>query len=67
MRKAIALGIDKKTLIDKLLNGKALPGSSELNIDPFDCKIAAIPYDPAQAKQLLDAAGWKAGSDGIRV
>lgn len=25
-----------------------------------------LKYDPAQAKQLLDAAGWKPGSDGIR-
>ena len=23
-------------------------------------------YDPAKAQQLLDAAGWTAGSDGIR-
>ena len=24
-------------------------------------------YDPAQAKKLLDEAGWKPGPDGIRV
>ncbi|MHB1304357.1 MAG: peptide ABC transporter substrate-binding protein [Acidiphilium sp.] len=26
-----------------------------------------IGYDPAKARQLLDAAGWKVGPDGIRV
>jgi peptide/nickel transport system substrate-binding protein len=25
------------------------------------------PYDPAKAKQILDADGWKVGPDGIRV
>jgi peptide/nickel transport system substrate-binding protein len=25
------------------------------------------PYDPAKAKQILDAAGWKPGPDGIRA
>lgn len=68
VRQAIAYGIDKKTIIDKLLNGKALPGSSELNIDPFNCTdIKAYPFDQAKAKQLLDDAGWKVGSDGIRA
>ncbi len=68
VRQAIAYGIDKKTIIDKLLNGKALPGSSELNVDPYNCTdIKAFPFDQAKAKQLLDEAGWKAGSDGIRA
>lgn len=68
VRQAIAYGIDKQTIIDKLLYGKALPGSSELNADPFNCtNIKAYPYDAAKAASLLDAAGWKVGSDGIRT
>lgn len=68
VRQAIAYGIDKKTIIDKLLNGKALPGSSELNVDPFNCtNIQAYAFDQAKAKQLLEDAGWKAGTDGIRT
>ncbi len=68
VRQAIAYGIDKKTIIDRLLNGKALPGTSELNVDPYNCtNIQPWPYDPAKAKQLLDDAGWKVGSDGIRT
>ncbi|MBI3536858.1 MAG: peptide ABC transporter substrate-binding protein [Chloroflexi bacterium] len=68
VRQAIAYGVDKKTIIDKLLNGKALPGSSDLNVDPYNCTdIKAFPYDAAKAKQLLDDAGWKPGADGIRV
>ncbi len=68
VRQAIAFGIDKKTIIDKLLNGKGLPGSSELNVDPYNCTdIKAYAFDQTKAKALLDEAGWKAGSDGIRV
>jgi peptide/nickel transport system substrate-binding protein len=68
VRQAISYGIDRKTIIDTLLNGKALPGTSELNVDPYNCTdIKPWPYDPAKAKQLLDEAGWKPGPDGIRV
>ncbi len=67
VRQAIAYGINKQQIIDKLLFGKALPGTSELNAGFFNCTdIQPIPYDPAKAKQLLDDAGWKAGADGIR-
>lgn len=67
VRQAIAYGIDKQTIIDKLLFGKALPGTGELNVDPYNCtEVKPFPYDPAKAKQLLDEAGWKVGADGIR-
>ena len=68
VRQAIAYGIDKQKIIDTLLNGKALPGTSELNVDPYNCTdIKPWPYDPNKAKQLLEDAGWKVGSDGIRT
>lgn len=68
VRQAISYGIDRKTIIDKLLNGKALPGTSELNVDPYNCTdIKTWAYDVNKAKQLLDEAGWKPGADGIRV
>ena len=68
VRQAIAYGIDKKTIIDKLLNGKALPGTGELNVDPFNCtEVKPFAYDAPKCKALLDEAGWKPGADGIRV
>ena len=33
----------------------------------YDPKVKPLPYDPAAASKLLDEAGWKPGSDGIRV
>ena len=67
VRQAIQSAIDKQLIIDKLLYGKAQPGTTEIpagwahnpNVNPTE-------YDPAKAKQLLDEAGWKPGADGIR-
>lgn len=68
VRQAIAYGINKQRIIDKLLYGKALPGSSELNAGYFKCdNIKGYPYDPEKARKLLDEAGWVPGPDGIRV
>jgi peptide/nickel transport system substrate-binding protein len=33
----------------------------------YNTSLTPIPYDPDQAATLLDAAGYKAGSDGIRA
>jgi peptide/nickel transport system substrate-binding protein len=67
VRQAIAYGIDKQVIIDKLLFGKAFPGTGELNVDPYNCtEVKPFAYDPAKAKALLDEAGWKPGADGIR-
>jgi len=67
VRQAIEYGINKQRIIDKLLYGKAKPGTSELNAGFFDCKITPRPYDPEKARQLLTEAGWVPGPDGIRV
>ena len=68
VRQAIAYGINKQRIIDKLLFGKARPGTSELNAGYFECKnIQPYPYDPEKAKKLLEEAGWVPGPDGIRV
>jgi peptide/nickel transport system substrate-binding protein len=67
VRQAIAYGLDRQSVIDKLLYGKAKIGTSDLNEGFFSCDISAYPYDPEKAKKLLAEAGWVPGSDGIRV
>ncbi len=67
VRQAIAYGINKQVIIDRLLLGKASPGTTDLNAGPFACDIKAYAYDPEKAKSLLTEAGWVAGADGIRV
>lgn len=68
VRHALVLATPKKQIIDKLLFGRAVVGSSPVSMgwaSPKDLKQEG--YDPARAKQILDRAGWKAGSDGVRV
>jgi peptide/nickel transport system substrate-binding protein len=70
VRRAIAYALDRAALgrsssydgyPDTLANGYNDPGSFA-----YDPGLAPVPYDPAQAARLLDAAGWHLASDGFR-
>jgi len=68
MRHALVLATPKKRLIDKLLFGKATVAQSTLSIGwaaPKD--VRQEEYNPAEAKRILDQAGWVPGADGTRV
>ncbi|MFY9720806.1 MAG: peptide ABC transporter substrate-binding protein [Candidatus Cybelea sp.] len=70
VRRAIAYGTDRNEIIEKVLHGSAIPGETDQQPHfswATTTDIAHYPYDPAKAKALLDADGWKAGPDGIRT
>ncbi len=68
VRKAIYLAIDRDTIVKTLLFGKTTaPTSLWPNSSWYNTSLTPYPYDPKQAAQLLDAAGYPAGSDGIRA
>jgi peptide/nickel transport system substrate-binding protein len=69
LRQAIGWAIDRQALVDKVLGGNGSAGStiippiySLLHTEPTN----PVTYDPEKAKQLLDAAGYTEGPDGIR-
>ncbi len=65
VRRALALAIDRKLLIDRILGGHATAINGILSPDAFafDPALPAIKYDPEQAKKLLAEAGYKDGLD----
>lgn len=67
VRKALILGIDRQTIVDTLLAGKTtVPASLWPNSFWTNTSLTPYPYDPEQAKKLLDEAGYTPGDDGIR-
>lgn len=74
VRQAIRMGTDTNTLLSKVLNDLGNPGTSfipssypQWTLPTDDAAVKALAYSPEKAKEKLDAAGWKAGADGIRV
>jgi peptide/nickel transport system substrate-binding protein len=68
VRQALQYSINNKEIIDTLFKGLYSPATSVLT--PVSAGYAAdqalYSYNPTKAGQLLDAAGWKMGSGGVR-
>ncbi|GAA3246137.1 ABC transporter substrate-binding protein [Nonomuraea helvata] len=73
VRQALHYAIDKQKLVDEVQNGLAKPADGSI-VPPMykdffweatgDEKVT---YDPAKANKILDDAGYKKGSDGVRT
>jgi peptide/nickel transport system substrate-binding protein len=69
VRKAMAMLIDKETILKTVMFGEAYPITGPFyRLGPnYANAIEPYPYDPAKAAALLDAAGWKdTDGDGLR-
>jgi len=68
IRKAVNLAIDRKALVEGVLEGFGSPAYGVVDNLPWEEKNARFTdNDQAKAKQLLADAGWKPGPDGILV
>ncbi len=67
VRQALLYAIDRDTMVKRLFNGMQPVAATWVNpLDPNYTKdTATYSYQPDKAKQLLAAAGWKPGTDGI--
>lgn len=72
VRQAIEYGLNRQNMVNGILKGLGTVINSP--IPPVSWAAATTAdglidykYDPTKAGQLLDAAGWKMGSDGYRI
>ncbi len=68
VRQALEYGLNRDAMIKDVWKGTALPLGSDIAPTSFAYapRVKPYPYDPAKAGRLLDAAGWKLGTDGRR-
>ncbi|MFD0228549.1 ABC transporter substrate-binding protein [Streptomyces hirsutus] len=68
VRRALDLAVDRRAMVDKILDGAGRPAYGPLPLDdPWYTKDVERPQDLAEAQRILDRDGWKAGKDGIRA
>lgn len=66
VRKAVSLAIDRQALVDTVFAGIGEVAIGMLTKVMLDDPSLQQPYDPEQAKQLLENAGWTGGDGEAR-
>jgi peptide/nickel transport system substrate-binding protein len=68
VRRALAHLIDRESVHRYVMGRNGIATHNFLNNPPqFNSSRKALPFDPARANALLDAAGWARGRDGVRA
>jgi peptide/nickel transport system substrate-binding protein len=69
VRRALLTALDRATIAQKVYFGLAAPADSSVSAAQWvhSTPKTQYPFDLAKANQMLDAAGWVKGSDGIRA
>ena len=68
VRQAFALAVDRRGIAEQLYGAAGQPTSNVLNAPrQFQSPNTRWEFDLEKAAQLLEQAGWKRGSDGIRL
>ena len=62
----LSYAIDREAIVDTVLKGQGEAAYSPLQKGPYhNPDIEKFEYNPAKAAELLEAAGWQKGGDGI--
>lgn len=69
VRQAISYGIDKRRVVADITHGTATVATSDQPswLWVYEPRVPQYDADPAKARALLEADGWKPGPDGIRT
>ena len=69
IRRAVAMAIDRKSLVEKVMDGYA---TTVTTINPpavlgkYSSEVHGLPFDTTAAGRVLDADGWKRNGESIR-
>ena len=69
VRRALTMLLDREEIAEHIYYGLAIPVTGNFFIDSpeYNQDITPVPFDPAQAIELLEEAGWKdTTGDGVR-
>jgi ABC-type transport system substrate-binding protein len=66
VRRAVSASIDRRRIVDAALAGYGRPAGGAVPPESPLALTLPVERDTALADSLLDAAGWRRGSDGIR-
>lgn len=69
IRRALNFGVDRAAVVSGVLGGHGAPAYTPVPdaTAEFVEPSATFEHDPTQARKLLDEAGWRPGTDGVRV
>jgi peptide/nickel transport system substrate-binding protein len=69
VRRAMFHAVDRQAIADQLMQGTVVVAETPINpTSPYhNPAVRASSFDPDRARRMLDEAGWRVGSDGIRV
>ncbi|MFN8496759.1 MAG: ABC transporter substrate-binding protein [Anaerolineae bacterium] len=69
VRQALLYGLDRDAMVKSIMFGQGSVANASQPVLSWAYNAdntPKYPYDPKKAEELLDAAGWKKGADGIR-
>jgi peptide/nickel transport system substrate-binding protein len=70
VRRAFYIALNRETINKVVFHGLSKPATSFFHPSMLGYAPTikeSFPYDPAQARKILDEAGWRPGADGIRM
>lgn len=69
VRQALSHAVNRELIVNTLLDSLVtiVDGPIQPMSPAYEPDVKRYAYDPAAARALLDAAGWKAGADGVRA